>query len=64
MRHERIEPEQKPAAKDRDAVVKTLAQAGGADGDGAVRQPSHHDGVDDTHAHPANLGDDEWQGKT
>ena len=63
LRDESIESEKQAAAEDRDAVVKALAQAGGADGDGAVGQPPHHDGVHDTHAHPADLGDDQRQGK-
>ena len=60
---ESIQPKQQAPAKDSDAVVKALAQAGGPDGDGAVGQPSHHDGVHDAHAHPADLGDDERQGQ-
>ena len=63
MRDESIEAEQQAAAKDGDAVVKALTQAGGPDGDGAVGQPSYHDGVHDAHAHPADFGDDERQGQ-
>ena len=63
MRDESIESQQQAAAKDRDAVIKALAQPGGPDGYGTVGQPSHHDGVDDAHAHPADLGDDEGKGQ-
>ena len=58
---ERIQSKQEAAAENRYAVVKALSEAGRADGDRAIGQASDHDRVDDAHAHPADLGDDEGQ---
>jgi hypothetical protein len=61
---ESVHPEQQASTENGDAIVKTLAKTCGANCDGTVGQPSDHHCVHDAHAHPANLGKDEWQRKT
>ena len=44
-------------------VVKNLAEGGGRDGESWVGHMSDHDGVDDAHRHPADLGENERKGE-
>ena len=46
-----------------DGVVDDLGEGGGGDGDGRVGQVADHDGVDEGHEHPAELGEDEGEGE-
>ena len=39
------------------------ADADGGNGLGAIGKAADHHGVDDGHAHPAEFGEDEWQGE-
>jgi hypothetical protein len=59
MCDESIQAEQQSRSENRNTVVKTLAQSSSADGHGAIRKSPDHDGVDDSHTHPANFGEDE-----
>jgi hypothetical protein len=54
--NERVEPGQETDSENSEGVEKRVADAGGADRDGAVGQPSDHDGVDHAHRHPAQFG--------
>jgi len=46
-----------------DGVVEDLTESRGGDGEGRVGHVADHDGVDDTHGHPAEFGEDEREGE-
>ncbi len=59
LREVGIEREQDAGDAEGQGVVEDLAEGGGGDVDGRVRHVADHDGVDDAHGHPAELGGDE-----
>ena len=61
LRNERVQANQYAAAKERDNIENAGADADGADGVGAVRLMTDHDGVDDAHGHPPDLGENKGQ---
>src|SRR5215469_2042316 len=64
LRDECIQPKKQPAAEDGQAVIEALPESRSTDSHCTVGQSSDHDRVDDTHAHPADLREDERQSKT
>ena len=56
---ERVQANQQPATEKGYDVENAGADADGADRIGAVWQVADHDGVNDAHGHPADLGEDE-----
>src|SRR5579883_1606835 len=62
MRDESVETRHEAEPEDRKRVKQRAADAGGADGERAVRQAADHDGVDDAHGHPAEFSESERQG--
>src|SRR5579885_2445530 len=58
-----IETDQKSAAEEGNDVEEVGTDADGADGAGALRKMADHDGIDDAHGHPADLGKDEREGE-
>ena len=64
LRDERIEAEENAESEEGDRREDIGTQRDGPDGDGAVRQVAHHDGVHDGHSHPAKLGEYERDGET
>ena len=56
LRNQGIQPGHSAQPEDRHAVKKRRADTGGTDCQRAVRQPTHHDVVDDRHGHPAKFG--------
>ena len=63
LRNKCVQANQKPSTKKRKDVNKNAAQANGGDGHGAVGEPPDHHGIDDGHAHPAELGEDKGNGE-
>src|SRR5579885_3356860 len=57
------ESDQKSAAEEGNDVEEVGTDADGADGAGALRKMADHDGIDDAHGHPADLGKDEREGE-
>ena len=58
-----VEAEEDAGDAEGEGVVEDLAEGGGGDGEGGVGHVADHDGVDDAHRHPADLGEDERQGE-
>ena len=58
LRNKCVQANQKASTKKRKHVDKNATQANGGDGHGAVRESPDHHGIDDGHAHPAELGED------
>ena len=54
-------PEQDAADAEGEGVEKDLGERDGAHGGGGVGEAADHHGVDDAHAHPADLGEDEGE---
>ena len=60
---EGVEREQDAGDAEGEGVVEDLTERGGGDVDGRVGHVADHDGVDDAHGHPAELGGDEREGE-
>ena len=58
-----VEAEEDAGDAEGDGVIEYLAEGGGGDRESGVGHVSDHDGVDDTHGHPADLGEDERKGE-
>lgn len=58
-----VEAEEDAGDTEGDGVVEDLAERGGGDREGGVGHVSDHDGVDDAHGHPADLGEDQRKGE-
>ena len=58
-----VEAEEDSAEPEGEGVVEDLAERGGSEGDGGVGEMADHDGVDDAHGHPADLSEDQREGK-
>src|SRR5579883_1326759 len=58
-----IESNEESAAEEGEHVEQIGADGDGANGAGALRKMADHDGIDDAHGHPADLGKDEREGE-
>jgi hypothetical protein len=56
-----VEREQDSGDAEGEGVVEDLSECGGGDVEGGVLHVPDHDGVDDAHEHPAELGCDQGQ---
>ena len=63
LREVGVKAEQDAADAEGDGIVKNLRERDGRDGDRGMRQVADHDGVDDSHEHPSDLGQDKRQGE-
>src|SRR5260370_10180940 len=58
-----VQANQKPSAKKRKDVNKNAPKANGGNGHSAVGEATDHHGIDDRHAHPPELGEDQRKGE-
>ena len=58
-----VEAKEDAADSEGQGVVHDLSEGSGAEGDGGVGQVPDHDGVDDAHHHPTDLGEYEREGE-
>src|SRR5258708_2288749 len=58
-----VQANQKPSAKKRKDVNKDAPKANGGNGHSAVGEATDHHGIDDRHAHPPELGEDQRNGE-
>jgi len=59
LRHESVETDEETFPEKGEDDEEAGTDANGTDGFGAVGEAAHHHGVDDDHAHPADLREDE-----
>ena len=59
--NEGVESDEQAAAKERENIKDIRADTDGTNGSGAIGKVADHDGIDDSHDHPAKFGENQWQ---